>query len=92
MTVIKIDEATVKEIERLQYEVEARKDVISQALNGNINMRNEMFKTYHEDYQEMFKAYNKAKQEMTDKYLKGTEYQGKYWNLDFLSGELTIVD
>lgn len=92
MAIIKIDDETVLKIEQLQYEIESRKDVIAQALSGTINMRNDMFKKYHTEYQEYYKKYNKAKSEMVAKYMKGTEYEGKAWNLDFESQELTIFE
>lgn len=92
MMILKIDEDTVLKIERAQYEVESRKDVIAQILSGNLKMNTEAFKKYHDDYQNHYAIYNQAKREMMNKYLKNTEYEGKSWNLDFESKELTIFD
>lgn len=81
-----VNKEIVEKIEVLQYEVESRKDIISQMLANGMNTSGDAFKRYHDEYQEYFIMFNKAKQEMLDIYKvpKNTS-----WNLDFSSYELT---
>ena len=86
MNKIIVDEALCLKIEGLQYEVESRKDIITQILTGGIHIQGDLFAAYQEEYKQFFIAYNKAKQELIDLYNIDT----KNWNLDFRSRELTI--
>lgn len=86
---ITIDEKICTNIELLQYEVNARKEIISAYLHMNNGEPSELFKTYQNEYFECFKKYNLAKQEVTEKY---NVPKGVSWNLDFASRELTFEE
>lgn len=78
---IEISKELRNKIENLQYEVEARKDLISYMLSSNFNTDSEQFKKYETEYHNFFVEYNKAKNELVETYLKGIDYNS--WNLDF---------
>ncbi len=82
-----IDETLCNKIEGLQYEVESRKDIITQILAGNFTVRGELFNQYQQEYKQFFIDYNKAKQEMLLQYDVGNNV---VWNLDFRTRTLTI--
>lgn len=85
MTIV-IDKELCDKIEALQYEVESRKDVITQVLSGAVAVRGELFANYQDEYKKYFIAYNKAKQEMIDAYKIPANCD---WNLEFHNCELT---
>jgi len=84
---IVVNKEIVEKIEALQYEVESRKDVITQMLSNGMNTESAMFAKYHNEYQEFFVMYNKAKQEMVNSVGIGN---GQSWNLDFATCELSV--
>lgn len=86
--VIKVDEDIRNEIQKYQYEVESRKELISFMVSTNIE-NNEAMTRYENEYLYYFKLYNEAKAKMINKYLNNIEY--KSWNLDFLTCELKVV-
>ena len=86
---INVEKSMVEKIEALQYEVESRKDVISQILASGFKISGDTFEKYQTDYRNFFIQFNKAKQEMLKVYnVPGTAK----WNLDFASGILTIEE
>lgn len=88
MKVIIEDRQFIDDLERLQYEVFARKNIISYLLESN--KVSECFEQYHKEYLEFFKLYEKKKQEVEKLYVKPVCPMAESWNLDFMSGELTI--
>lgn len=82
-----IDKETCSIIERLHYEVEARKSLITTCLQTDGMSFGSKFEEYQNTYNEVFKQYNKAKQEMLKKY--NVEGKGN-WNLNFDTCELTF--
>ena len=85
--VIKVDETIVTNIEKLQYEVESRKDVIVALLSTTFTVDNARFEAYQNEYREYFTRYNQAKHDMLIKYGVPSNVN---WNLDFASRELTV--
>lgn len=88
MKIIIEDRAFIEDLERLQYEVQARKNIIGYMLESNI--RNECFNQYHAEYLDFFKKYEQKKADIDILYVKPAKANAKSWNLDFKSGELTI--
>jgi hypothetical protein len=88
MKIIIEDREFIKDLERLQYEVQARKNIIGYMLESNI--KNECFEQYHAEYLDFFTKYEKKKHEVEIFYVKPAKSNAKNWNLDFNSGELTI--
>ena len=86
--IIKVDEEIRNEIQKYQYEVESRKELISFMVSTNIE-NNEAMARYENEYLHYFKLYNEAKAKMLNKYLNNIDY--KSWNLDFLTCELKVV-
>lgn len=86
---INVEKTLVEKIEALQYEVESRKDVISQILANGFKTSGDTFAKYQAEYKEYFIQYNKAKKEMLDTYGVNSN---TIWSLDFASGVLTVED
>lgn len=89
MKTIIVDTAICEKIEALQYEVESRKDIITQVLAGMVHIVGDLFDKYQAEYRKYFIAYNKAKQDMLDAYSIDNTSN---WNLDFRTHELTIKE
>ena len=88
MKIIIEDRNFIDDLERLQFEVQARQNIIGYMLNNNI--KSETFDQYHTEYINLFRQYEKKKLEVEMLYVKPTCPTAKNWNLDFASGELTI--
>lgn len=88
MKIIIEDRVFIEDLERLQYEVQARKNIIGYIFESNI--KSEAFDQYHAEYLEFFKQYEKKKLDIEKLYVKPICPIAKSWNLDFVSGELTI--
>jgi hypothetical protein len=86
---INVEKTLVEKIEALQYEVESRKDIISQILANGFKVAGDAFAKYQAEYKEYFIQYNKAKREMLDFY--GVKSSSS-WNLDFASCVLTVEE
>ena len=86
---INVDKTLVEKIETLQYEVESRKDVISQILAKGFKVAGDAFAKYQAEYKEYFIQYNKAKREMLNAY--GVD-SNSAWTLDFATCVLTIEE
>lgn len=84
-----IDDSYVQKIERLQYEVESRKDVISQVLAGSITVVGELFDRYQKEYMDFYIQYQRAKNEMLRAYSINTSNP---WKLDFSTHELEMEE
>ena len=82
-----VDKEICSNLERLHYDVEARKAIITSCLQTEgMNFGNK-FEEYQATYNKLFTEYNKAKQEMLKKY----NVEGKSnWNLNFDTCELTF--
>ena len=85
--IIIIDEELCTEIEVLQYEVEARKEIIAKILSSDIAEESPMFEKYQKEYAKYFKAYNDTKRKMLNKYSVANNTP---WSLNFQTRELTL--
>lgn len=89
MKVIVKDTEFIRELESLQYEVQARKNIIIYILESN-SVNSNIFDNYHKEYVNYFKAYEKKKQDLEQKFVYPNCAKAKNWSLDFATGELTI--
>jgi hypothetical protein len=56
-------------------------------INHNVDISNERFKQYNEDYKKAFLEFEKAKFELENKYL--SNITADHWNLNYETCELT---
>lgn len=82
------DREFINELERLQYEVEAKKSIIAYALSMNIN--SERFIEYQNDYVNTFKEYQDKKNEVEMRFVRAVVQNPNKWNLDFKTGEIVV--
>lgn len=93
--VIEIQRDLVDYIEGLQYEVDARRDIITFMLSNNMDTSSDAFERYHLEYQEFVIQYREAKKQLEDIFITD-ELKKEFgcvqlgWNLDFESGKLTV--
>lgn len=87
---IAIPEDVCSLIQVLQYEVDARKELLSHMIGAGVDTTSEAFNAYNKNYEDSFKEYNKAKSDMQAKYIE-PEITGKLlnWNLNFYTAEVT---
>lgn len=91
-TIIKIDEALATYIESLQYEVNARRDIISFMLERDMDTSSKAFEQYQKEYNELFVQYTTAKDELEKRFvIPAVGDQRVGWNLDFATKEVTIT-
>lgn len=92
--VLKVDESVVSYIESLQYEIEARKNLLASMINPSMNIPKDVFDEYHKEYVEYMAKYSIAKSKLEkDTILNNPKFKDKNvtWNLDFETKELTIT-
>lgn len=91
-TQIKISPEESLALEKLHYELNARRGLLSYIM---ITMPedNSYFQKYHNDYLELHKHYEELKTEISQKYVIPA-FTGKTvtWELDFDSCELTVTE
>lgn len=83
---ILVDEELCTKIEMLQYEVNSRKEIITNFLHTNNGTSTPLFEAYQNEYKKYYTEYNKAKQELLKKYEVPS---GTSWKLNFATTELT---
>lgn len=76
-------------IESLQYEVNARKNLVAFCIERNMSLESETFQKYHKEYVDFTAQYEMAKKELEKKYIT-PEYPNCNWKLDFATHTLTI--
>ena len=90
-----IPDDVVNMIEACQYEVNARKDIISYMLSNNMNLATESFNQYQAELVEFTKKLDLAKQEIEKSivtpFLAENNISSGTWNLDFATKEMTIT-
>ena len=89
--IIPVHEEIVLEIEKLQYEVNARKEVIAYLINKNIDMDNTTFIKYNDEYLEYYIKYNMAKNKVEKDFVYTAVENPINWNLDFGTKKITIT-
>jgi hypothetical protein len=83
-----IDQNLCEEIERLQYETNARKDVIAQVLSGSVTASTEAMESYQAEYVRYYGALEAAKAKMATQHVP----MGCSWSLDFATKTLTFQE
>ena len=76
------------ELERLQYEIFTRKNILIYLIQSNSNKK-EYFNKYHQEYILLYKKYEQAKFILEKKYMSNFK-NFKRWDLDFNTQILTI--
>ena len=76
-------------IESLQYEVNARKNLVAFCLERNMSLDNETYKKYHKEYVDYTAQFELAKKEMEKEYIL-PKYPKAKWALDFSTHTLSI--
>lgn len=84
------DNEFVRELERLQDEVQSHQALLSYMINADAKINNKSFKDYSDEYNEIFKAYNAKKSEVTERFVKPCVANPITWNLDFKTATLTV--
>lgn len=87
---ISIDEGFSNYLEKLAYEVGARKDLLSFMIESKMN--SELFDKYHDEYLEIYAEYQIAKQKLEEDYIKPLMEDGKTydWDLNFHKKEVYV--
>ena len=89
MKKIIIPQEEVNYLQKLNYEIEARKNLCQFLIRQNI--RNKAFDDYHNEYIELLAEYELAKLELQNNYIKPViGNQTCNWNLDFQTNEVNI--
>lgn len=86
---VEIPEDTSTYIESLQYELNARKDLLAFMIERGQN-NSEGFKKYHTEYMEFNAQYEMAKSEMAATYIVPKYGKNATWNLDFRTRIATV--
>ena len=93
MTVVKmpIDENVSKNLERLHYEAESYKSIISYALAQQMDLNTDTFKSYQDKFTEINKEYQNAKNDLTINFVKNKYPEAINWNMNFINMEVEIT-
>lgn len=87
------NQSTVQYLERLNFEVTSRKDLISFMIERGMDISGESFKVYQEDYRKLYAEYELAKQAFERTEVQTISPYKKFaWNLDFGSCEVEITE
>jgi hypothetical protein len=91
--VVIVDEKLSSYIESLQYEVNARKELLLAMMQPSIKSQVDKtdFEAYHKEYVECMAKYDAAKHELEKTYIKPQFPDMVSWGLDFESRELTVA-
>ena len=89
--VVNIAESIVNYIERLDYELNSRKNIVAFMLSSNMDITTESFKRYEDEMVEYQIKFDQAKQELEEKYVLPIIGDNKVnWSLNYRNQELTI--
>jgi hypothetical protein len=93
MTVVKmpINENVSKNLEKLHYEVESYKSIISYVLTQQIDLNTDTFKSYQDKFTEINKEYQNAKNDLTINFVRKEHPDAISWNMDFINKEVEIT-
>lgn len=90
-TKIKISQEECLELEKLHYEVNARKGLLSYLVTF-MKADKTSFQSYHDEYIFLFRQYDKLKFALSQKYVIPLYPNNDVtWDLDFDTCELTII-
>lgn len=86
---IKIEEEVCSYLQRLEYEITARRSVISFMIHKEMDIKSETFEAYHKELIELLAEFELVKSEAIQKYIPK---DGKFerWSLDYATNILTI--
>lgn len=85
--VIMVSETDRNILQKADVECSARMNLISFMIQNNVDVNNQRFKDYQDDYSKCFFAFETEKRNLENKYLNGKNATS--WNLDYNSCELT---
>lgn len=90
---IELNRETRDYIQSLQYEVDARKDIIAFMIDRGMDINSETFKKYQKEFAEFLVQYNTAKDEISNMYVIPTlqENEKVTWSLDFETSIITVT-
>lgn len=92
LTKIKITEEESVALEKLHYEINARKSLLAYII-ATMQKDNLYFKQYHEEYLTLYKQYEQLKSDISQKYIiPSFADKAVTWELDFNTHELTITE
>lgn len=81
-------------LERLQYEIDGRKEIMGYLISNN-NMSTDAFRQYEAEYQQRFIEYQKVKQQFEDEIVRPAMADVNAltysWHLDFITKTVTVT-
>lgn len=88
---LKVTQEWVNRIEALQYETNARRELVAYMIGNSYDTESDSYIKYHTEYMDFFKKLEEAKEEFAREYVY-PEANGKQipWNLDFKTGTVTF--
>jgi hypothetical protein len=90
---IEVRKDLVEEISSLQYEIEARKYIITEMIRHPERLKGEQFKAYRAEFNRYLMLYDRAKTTLEEEYvLKVAPVISKTWKLEFESNTVIISD
>lgn len=94
MQTIILPDDVVTKLERLQYEVDARRGLIEFLLGKNYDLNSGSFKIYHEEYVKKHVEFEQYKDYITKTFVEPNVSSDALaettWNVDFVTKELTF--
>lgn len=91
---IKLPQDKINHIQKLDTEMSARRSLISFMISNGMDVSNQRFKEYQQDYEQAFLLFETAKaeieQEYVDKNLNSSYQQKLSWDLNYRTNILTI--
>lgn len=88
--ILSVDGKTVNDIQRLNLEVESRRDIIAFMISSGMNVDNEVFLRYQNDYQSFYRDFETAKLIFEKSFVKAQYPTATSWSLDYQTNEVTI--
>ena len=97
MNSMRISNEVANYIESLDYEISARKELISFMIKNNIDVDGDAFKKYHEELVEYIKEFNLAKKELEESIKHNFKTDETYpngfnWTLDYRTALVTVSE
>ena len=79
-------------VQRANIESDSLMNLITFMINHDVNISNERFKQYNENYTKAFAAFEAAKAMIEKKYLVSANIKAKMWNLAYDTCELSYEE
>lgn len=90
--IIIVDAADRDLVQRANIESDSLMNLITFMINHDVDIGNERFKQYNENYTKAFSAFEAAKSMIEKKYLIGANIKAKKWNLSYDTCELSYEE